>query len=75
MKSKAIPAVTTSTPTAAEKSDHDRPHLQLLARALAWLARLLGEQVGVDVWQNTTLGDGDVTEKLVEFFVVADGQL
>ena len=29
----------------------------------------------MDVWQNTALGDGDVTEKFVEFLVVADGEL
>ena len=29
----------------------------------------------VNVWQHTTLGDGDVTEKLVQFFVVPDGEL
>jgi hypothetical protein len=29
----------------------------------------------VDVGQNTTLGDGDVSEKLVQLLVVADGEL
>jgi hypothetical protein len=29
----------------------------------------------VDVGQNTTLGDGDVSEKLVQFLIVADGKL
>ena len=29
----------------------------------------------MDVGQNTTLSDGDVTKKLVQFFVVADGEL
>jgi hypothetical protein len=29
----------------------------------------------VDVWQNTTLGDGDVTQKLVQLLIVADGEL
>jgi hypothetical protein len=29
----------------------------------------------VDVWQDTTLGNGDVAEKLVQFLVVADGEL
>jgi hypothetical protein len=29
----------------------------------------------VNVGQNTTLGDGDVAEKLVQFLIVADGQL
>lgn len=29
----------------------------------------------MDVGENTALGDGDVTEKLVQFFIVADGEL
>lgn len=29
----------------------------------------------VNVGQNTTLGDGDVAEKLVQFLIVADGKL
>lgn len=29
----------------------------------------------VNVGQNTTLGDGDVTEQLVQLLVVADGEL
>lgn len=29
----------------------------------------------MNVGQNTTLGNGDVTEKLVQFLIVADGQL
>ena len=29
----------------------------------------------VDVGQNTTLGDGDVAEKLVQLLIVADGEL
>jgi hypothetical protein len=29
----------------------------------------------MDVRQNTTLGDGDVTKELVQFFIIADGQL
>jgi len=29
----------------------------------------------VDVGENTTLGDGDVSEKLVQLLVVADGEL
>ena len=33
---------------------------------------LLGEEYGLDVGQNTTLGDGDSGEKLVQFLVIAD---
>lgn len=29
----------------------------------------------VDVWQDTTLGDCDVSEKLVQLLIVADGEL
>lgn len=29
----------------------------------------------MDVWQDTTLSNGDVTEKLVQFLVVTDGEL
>ena len=29
----------------------------------------------VDIWEDTALGDGDVTEQSVQLFVVADGQL
>ena len=36
---------------------------------------LLGEEDGVDVRENTSLGDGDVAEELVQLFVVSDGEL
>ena len=36
---------------------------------------LLGEEYSLDVWQDTTLGNGDTREELVELFVVADGKL
>ena len=29
----------------------------------------------MDVWQDTTLGNGDVSEKLVQFLVISDGEL
>ena len=29
----------------------------------------------MDVWQDTTLGDCDVTQKLVQLLIVADGEL
>jgi len=29
----------------------------------------------VDVWKDTTLGDGDVTKELVQLLIVADGEL
>jgi hypothetical protein len=33
------------------------------------------EHTLVDVGQNTTLGDGDVSEELVQLLIVADGEL
>ena len=36
---------------------------------------LLGQQHRLDVGQDTTLGDGDFAQQLVELLVVADGQL
>ena len=29
----------------------------------------------MNVWKNTTLGDGDVTQKLVQLLIVTDGEL
>jgi len=29
----------------------------------------------MDVWKNTTLGDGNVSEKLVQLLIIPDGQL
>jgi len=39
------------------------------------LLRGLGEEDGVDVGEDTTLGDGDASEQLVELLVVSDGEL
>ena len=36
---------------------------------------LLGEKDGVDVGEDSSVGDGDVSEELVQLFVVADGEL
>ena len=35
---------------------------------------LLGEKNGVNVWQNTSTGDGDSTKEAVQFFVILDGE-
>jgi hypothetical protein len=40
----------------------------------SYKARAMGLTL-VNVGQNTTLGDGDVAEKLVQFLIVADGKL
>ena len=37
--------------------------------------RLLGQKNGLDVGQDSALRDGHSTEKLVQLFVVADGEL
>lgn len=29
----------------------------------------------MNVWENTTLGDGNVSQKLVQLLIVADGEL
>ena len=42
---------------------------------LCFLGGLLGKKYGLDVWQYTTLSDGDSSQKLVEFLVVSDGEL
>ena len=39
------------------------------------LFSLLGEEHCLDVGQDTTLGNGDTREELVQLFVIADGQL
>ena len=36
---------------------------------------LLGQKDGLDVGQDTSLGDGDSAQELVQLLVVADGQL
>lgn len=50
-----------------------KKHLQLLGST--GLLGLGGQQRGVDVGKDTTLGDGDVTEKLVQLLIVADSEL
>ena len=42
---------------------------------LLGLLGLLGQKHSLDVRQHTTLGDGHTGEELVQFLVVADGQL
>jgi hypothetical protein len=49
--------------------------LELLALAGCLLALALGDEVAVDVWENTTLSDCDTGEELAELIVVADGKL
>ena len=42
---------------------------------LSLLLGLLGEEDGLDVGQDTSLGDGDTGQKLVQLLVVPDGEL
>jgi hypothetical protein len=42
---------------------------------LSFLFGLLWQQDGLDVWQNSTLSDGDSGQELVQLFVVTDCQL
>lgn len=42
---------------------------------LLGLGGLGGQELGVDLGQDTTLGDGDTAEELVQLFVVSDGEL
>lgn len=46
-----------------------------LALSTGCLLRLLGQKDGLDVWQDTSLGDGDTGQEFVQLLVVADGQL
>ena len=65
----------TCRPKKQKRRQNPTPHLQLLRGVLASLASLLGKEVLVNVGENTTLGDGDVTKKLVQLLIVADGEL
>ena len=44
-------------------------------RCLCLLLGLLGQENGLDVGENTTLGNGDTSEQFVQLLVVPDGQL
>ena len=39
------------------------------------LAALLGEKDSVDVGQDTTLSDGDTSQQLAQFLIIADSEL
>ena len=39
------------------------------------MSALLGQENSLDVGKDTTLGDGHTSQKLVQFFVVPDGEL
>jgi len=44
-------------------------------RSLSLLVGLLGEEDGLDVGEDASLGDGDAGEEFVQLLVVADGEL
>ena len=46
-----------------------------LSRLCGLLLGLLGEEDGLDVGQDSSLGDGDPGQKLVQLLVVSDGEL
>jgi hypothetical protein len=46
-----------------------------LRSTLSRFSRLLGEEVLVNVGQDTTLGDSNVSKKLVQFLIITDGEL
>ena len=43
--------------------------------SLLGLVGLLGEKDSLDVGQHTSLGNGHTRQKLVQLFIIADGQL
>lgn len=47
----------------------------LLLRGSLLLAGLGGQELGGNAWEDTTLGDGNTTQELVELLVVSDGEL
>ena len=48
----------------------------MIARYLSLaLLRLLGEEDGLDVGEDTALGNGDTAQQLVQLLVIPDGQL
>ncbi len=44
-------------------------------RNLCFLLGLLGHKNSLDVWQYTTLSNGDTRQEFVQLLVVSDGQL
>ena len=45
------------------------------SRGNLFLLALLGQENSLDVGEHTTLSDGDTREKLVQLFIIPDGQL
>ena len=50
-------------------------NLKLLALSTLAGCALLGEEDGVDVGEDSALGDGDSSQKLVQLLVITDGKL
>ncbi|KAL2072304.1 hypothetical protein VTL71DRAFT_11647 [Oculimacula yallundae] len=72
-KPRRHPIIMKSRPS--ENPTSPKENLQLLAGVLSTLGSLLWQEVLVNVWQDTTLCDCDVSEKLVQLLIVADGEL
>ena len=49
--------------------------VQVCSLDLGLLLSLLGQKHSLDVGQDTTLGNGDTRQELVQLLVIADGQL
>ena len=56
-----------------DNKEQSTEHLVFLGEAV--LLGLLWQQDGVDVWQDTTLGNRDTAQQLVQFLIVSDGEL
>ena len=50
-------------------------NLKLLALSTLAGCALLGEEDGVDVGEDSALGDSDSSQKLVQLLVITDGKL
>jgi hypothetical protein len=60
---------------AKAKSRSSRAGLQFPVGRIHGFLCLFWQENGLDVWQNTTLGNGDTRQEFVQFLVVSDGQL
>jgi hypothetical protein len=51
------------------------PVLDFSSQSVVSTDCLFWQENGLDVWQNTPLGNGDPRQEFVQFLVVSDGQL
>jgi hypothetical protein len=64
-----------TNPTQIEKITKQKQNPSQLLAALSGLRGLLGEEVLMNVGEDTTLGNSDVAQQLVQFLIVSDGEL